>query len=86
MVTDNDHGTRATTWIRRIARGVGTFVAAYWLFIGIISAIGEREPWTLESTMVASFIIALVLAVIMDAYIGLNNLPAYQPSSCSCFS
>jgi len=40
-------------------------VAAYWLFIGILSAIGEREPWMLESTMVASFIIALVLAVII---------------------
>ena len=56
MVTDNDPGTRATTWIRRIARGIGSFVAAYWLFIGIISAVSGQEPWTLESTMIAGFI------------------------------
>ena len=65
MVTDNDPGTRATTWIRRIARGIGSFVAAYWLFIGIISAVSGQEPWTLESTMIAGFIIASVLAVII---------------------
>ncbi len=65
MVADNSAGNRATTWIRRIARGIGTFVAAYWLFIGIISAVSGREPWTLESAMIASFITALVAAVII---------------------
>jgi hypothetical protein len=64
MVADNSTGNRATTWIRRIARGIGTFVAAYWLFIGIIGAVSGREPWTLESAMIASFIIVLVAAVI----------------------
>jgi hypothetical protein len=59
VAADNSTGNR----IRWFARRIGSLVAAYWLFIGILSAIGEREPWTLESTMIAGFIIALVLAV-----------------------
>ncbi len=64
MVADNSTGARATTWIRRIARGIDSFVAGYWLFIGIVGAVSGREPWTLESAMIASFIIVLVAAVI----------------------
>ena len=59
-------GDRAARWLRWIARLVGTLLAAFWLFSGIVSAIGEpEEPWTIESTMIAIFILALTAGVLV---------------------
>jgi hypothetical protein len=65
MANASDSSDRATNWIRWIARGTGSLVAAYWLLIGIASALSEGSPWTLQSAMMAGFVIATVLAVLI---------------------
>ena len=54
---------QAALWLRWIARGLGTLVAGFWVFIGILEAIAGSDPWTVESTVLATLIVAAALAV-----------------------
>ncbi len=54
---------RAGTWLRYIARGLGSLLVAGWLFTGIVGALFEREPWTWESTVMSVLILTLSLGV-----------------------
>ena len=56
---------RTTKWIRWIARGIGSFVAAYWLFMGIGYGIAEAKPWPPESLIMAALISTSVLGVVV---------------------
>lgn len=56
---------RRGKWLRWLARAVGAFVAGFWPFIGVLSAIGGDEPWTYESTIMALLTIAAVVAVMV---------------------
>lgn len=58
-------GTRTTRWLRWLARGIGSFVAAYWLFMGLAYGIGEPTPWEAEDVTMACLILASVLGVIV---------------------
>ena len=58
-------GDRPATWIRWIARGLGSLMAGMWLFVGAVSAMTERDPWTLESALMAAFTGALALGVVV---------------------
>ena len=50
-------------WLRWIARGLGTLVAGFWVFIGILDAIAGPDPWTVESTVLAVLIVAAAAVV-----------------------
>ena len=56
---------QTTKWIRWIARGIGSFVATYWLFMGIGYGIAEAEPWPPESLIMAALISTSVLGVVV---------------------
>jgi hypothetical protein len=56
-------GKQAALWLRWIARGLGTLVAGFWVFIGVLEAIAGSDPWTAESTVLAALIVAAALAV-----------------------
>jgi len=68
MANVNEPGDRTARWLRRIARGMGALVAALWLFtlfVHIVAAIGEPEPWTLESAMMAGWMITAPLSILI---------------------
>ena len=50
---------------RWVARGLGSLVAAFWVFIGVASGISEPGPWTLESAIMAGLIVASALSVLV---------------------
>lgn len=52
-----------TSWIGWIARGLGALFAGFWLFIGVLQAFFGSDPWTVESTILATLMVASVLAV-----------------------
>jgi len=54
-----------TRWMRRLARGMGTIVAAFFLLIGIGSAFGDSIPWSMESTVITVLFTTLVVGVII---------------------
>ena len=56
-------GKQVALWLRWIARGLGTLVAGFWVFIGILEAIFGSDPWTVESTVLAALIVAAAVAV-----------------------
>ena len=56
-------GTQVAAWLRWIVRGLGTLVAGFWVFIGILEAIAGPDPWTAESTVWAVLIIIAAVAV-----------------------
>jgi hypothetical protein len=56
-------GKQVALWLRWIARGLGTLVAGFWVFIGILEAIFGSDPWTVESTVLALLIVAAAAAV-----------------------
>ena len=45
-------------WLRWAGRILGTCSGAFWLFMGIVSAVAGQDPWTGESTMLAILIAA----------------------------
>ena len=49
--------------MRRVARGVGSFVAAFWLFAGIGSGMAESGPMGLEDAIMAVLITSTVVGV-----------------------
>ena len=56
-------GKQVALWLRWIARGLGTLVAGFWVFIGMLEAIFGSDPWTVESTVLAVLIVAAAVAV-----------------------
>ena len=56
---------QATRWMRRIARGVGSLVGALLLLIGIVAAIWDPTPWSLEGAMLAGLVVTIVLGVLI---------------------
>ena len=65
MPNANKRGDKATKWIRWVARGLGSLIVVFWLFMGIVSVIDEPEPWTLESMVMAGFIITVPLILLI---------------------
>ena len=65
MANVGNTGDRAAKWMRWIARGIGSLVAAFWLFMGIAYDIVESRPWTLEDTIMAGLVITSVLGVLI---------------------
>jgi hypothetical protein len=66
VVDARSTGGPAMNSIRWIARGVGLLLAVFWLLTGIGSATVERGPLTVESAMLAVFMITLVLGVFIS--------------------
>jgi hypothetical protein len=58
-------GDGPVKWMRWLARGIGSAVAGLWLFIGVVHGVGDSEPWTLESTVIAVLIVASALGVLI---------------------
>jgi len=58
-------GDRATKWIHWAARGIGSLVAALWLFVGVVSAMYETGPRSWEDTVMAGLMITSVLGVLI---------------------
>ena len=65
MANANNAGDQATKWMRWLARGIGSLVGAFWLFVGIASAIIESRPWTLEDAIMTGLIVASALSVLI---------------------
>jgi hypothetical protein len=63
MANANHSAERTTRRIRRTARGIGAFVAAYCLVMGIGYGIAEPEPLALENVIMAVLISASVLGI-----------------------
>ena len=59
------NSTNRTKWIRWTARGIGSFVAAFWLFVGIASAMAEPHPWALEDAIMAGLTACSALSVLI---------------------
>jgi hypothetical protein len=62
-MTNRGSGKQVALWLHWIARGFGTLVAGFWVFIGILEAIAGSDPWTAESTVLAVLIVAGAVAV-----------------------
>ena len=56
-------GKQVALWLRWLARGLGTLVAGFWVFIGILEVIFGPDPWTVESAVLAVLIVAAAVAV-----------------------
>ncbi len=54
-----------TERIRWIARGTGSLVAAFWLFVGVASALVESRPLTLEGAIIVALIVSSALSVLV---------------------
>jgi hypothetical protein len=65
MVSVSNNGDRATKWMRWIARGIGSLVVAFWLFMGIAYDIVESRPWTLEDMIMAGLVTTSALGVLI---------------------
>ncbi len=65
MANVSNTGDRAAKWMRWIARGIGSLVVAFWLFMGIGYGIVESGPWTLEDTIMTGLVITSVLGVLI---------------------
>lgn len=63
MANGKQGSSRSARWLRWISRIAGTLVAGFWLSMGILSAIFEREPWTVEGFIMASLIVASAVGV-----------------------
>lgn len=51
--------------LQRVARTLGAIVAAFWLFVGIVEALTEKEPWTLESAIMGTLMTSSIIGVIV---------------------
>ena len=60
-----DRANRTARWIRWIARGIGSLVVAFWLFIGILQGMVGSDPWTGESTILSVLTITSALGVLI---------------------
>ncbi len=48
-----------------MARATGSLAAAFWLFVGIVSAVFDPEPWIVESFILAGLILVSALGVLI---------------------
>ena len=60
MVSDSETYDRITKWIRRFARGTGSFFAASFLYLGITT--GPTSPSLEEVTVVFVMVIGVLIA------------------------
>lgn len=65
MKNAEETAVRRPGWIRWLARGLGTLLAGFWLFIGVLLAALGSEPWTPESAVMAILIVASALAILV---------------------
>ncbi len=65
MKDTTNRGARAATWLRWIARGMGSLVAGLWLVAAVASALSVREPWTRESTIITLLVLGAAWGVVM---------------------
>lgn len=65
MAVQESWGDGAAKWMRWLARGIGSIVAALWLASGVLHGIGDFQPWTLESIVIAVLIVASALGVLI---------------------
>ena len=65
MPNVNNTGAQATKWMRRIARGIGSFVTIFWLFMGIGYGISEPGPRMLEDWIMAGLVTASTLGFLI---------------------
>ena len=56
---------RPAKWLRRIARAIGSLLATFWLFVGIVSAIYESGPLTPEGAIMAGLIVISTLGIVI---------------------
>jgi hypothetical protein len=56
---------RAARWLCPFARLWGTLAAAVWLVVWVLAGVSGDAPWTAESSVLATLIIASVLGVIV---------------------
>ncbi len=63
MTNVDKAGDPAAKRMHRVARGVGSFVAAFWLFAGIGSGMAESGPVGLEDVIMAVLITSTVVGV-----------------------
>lgn len=67
-MTDTNNGGDPGKWLRWLARGIGSPFAAFYVFMGLgsaISAISDREPVTAEGVMVVVLFSAGVIGVLI---------------------
>ena len=57
----NAHDT--APWVRWVARGAGTLVVAFWVFIAAMNAIVEGEPLTTEGLILLGLIVVSVVGM-----------------------
>jgi hypothetical protein len=60
---NHEESGRRTPWLRWVARAVGTPVAAFWILVGIVSALMEEAPASWESLVLAGLILASAISV-----------------------
>ncbi len=60
-MTNTNTDERTTRRLRRIARAIGSLVAAFWMFMGIAHAVSESEPLTSEGAIMAGLMCASIL-------------------------
>lgn len=63
IVTGHRSEGKTVLRLRRIGRALGTLVAGFWVFIGVLETIAGSEPWTAESSILAMLIVGAALAV-----------------------
>lgn len=64
IMTKNKLNTdRSVKILRWLARGIGTLMASFWLFIAIMSLIVEPEQGGIESTIMAILIVSSIIGV-----------------------
>jgi len=54
---------RTAKWLRWIARAVGTSASALFLFVAVVSAFFDPEPWTLEGAVLAGLVLVAAVGV-----------------------
>jgi len=65
MTSAGRGGDRPAKWIRWIARGAGSLVAAFWLLMGIGYGTLDPPSWTLEDVVMTVLIISSALGILI---------------------
>jgi hypothetical protein len=58
-----EESKRRSNWPRWVARAMGTPIAAFWLFVGIVSGVVDEAPWNWESAVLGALILASAVSV-----------------------
>jgi hypothetical protein len=66
MMTEDKHNNdRGVKILRRLARGIGTLIASFWLFIVIMSIFTESAEMDTESAIMTILIFSSIIGVIV---------------------